>query len=123
MVSLKRCCKVVLSYVSARLGNLCLIPTQKVCPISENHVLTFIWVFKNLPIASEILTQPSRYKIAERNLLADGKGPQKSDTGSCLVIHLCCRLFLIQGLKIIITLNRIIDILGTYLNVLQVHKV
>ena len=37
---------------------------------------TFNWVFEYQPIAWNILTQTSRYKIAERNLLADEKGPQ-----------------------------------------------
>ena len=33
------------------------------------------WVFENERIASELLTQPSRYKRSERNLLADEIGP------------------------------------------------
>ena len=41
-------------------------------------VPTFNWVFGYQPIASQILTQPSRYKGAESNLLAAGKGPQLS---------------------------------------------
>ena len=44
--------------------------------------------FENQPIASGILTQPKRYKRAESKLLADKKGPQQKDPGSCLVIHL-----------------------------------
>ena len=39
------------------------------------HVPTFIWVFKNQPIVTGVLTQPSRCKRAENNLLADEKGP------------------------------------------------
>ena len=42
----------------------------------------------NPPLASGILTQPSRYIGAESNLLADEKGPKQGDAGSCLVIHL-----------------------------------
>ena len=38
-------------------------------------VPTFIWVFEYQPIALEILTQPSRYKRAESDLLADKTGP------------------------------------------------
>ena len=37
-------------------------------------VSTFNWVLNYQPIVSEILTQPSRYKRAERNLLAGEKG-------------------------------------------------
>ena len=33
-------------------------------------------LIENQPIASKILTQTSRYKRAESNLLADEKGPQ-----------------------------------------------
>ena len=58
-----------------------------VCPLSKDPVPTFNWVFENQPKASGILTQPSRYKRAESNLLADEKGPQQGDPGSCLVIH------------------------------------
>ena len=39
-------------------------------------VPTFHWFFEYQPIASVILTQPSRYKRAESNLQADEKGPQ-----------------------------------------------
>ena len=49
---------------------------------------TFNWVFENRPIASLVLTQPSRYKRAESNLLADEKGPQQGNPGSGLVMHL-----------------------------------
>ena len=34
---------------------------------------TFNWIFKNQPIVLGILIQPSRYKKAESNLLADEK--------------------------------------------------
>ena len=34
---------------------------------------TLNWVFENQPIALGILTQPSRYKREESNLLADEK--------------------------------------------------
>ena len=37
-------------------------------------VTTFNWVFEYQLIATEILTQPSRYNRAKSNLLADGKG-------------------------------------------------
>ena len=43
---------------------------------------------ENKPIASGLLTQPSRCKRAESNLLADETGPQQEDPGSCQVIHL-----------------------------------
>ena len=36
----------------------------------------FNWVFEYQPIASEILHQQSRYKKAERKLLADEKEPK-----------------------------------------------
>ena len=35
------------------------------------------YAFENQPIALVILTQPTRYKRAESNLLADKKGPQQ----------------------------------------------
>ena len=54
---------------------------------------TFNWVFKNQPIASRILTQPSRYKRAKSNLLADEKGPEQRDPGSCLVIHPILKIY------------------------------
>ncbi len=40
-----------------------------VLPHPMDLVTTFNWVFKYQPIASEILTQPSRFKRAESNLL------------------------------------------------------
>ena len=49
---------------------------------------TFNWVPENQPLASGIYTQPSRYKIAENNLLKDEKGPQQWDPGDCLAIQL-----------------------------------
>ena len=58
-----------------------------VCPRGGDPLPTFNWIFEYQPIASEILTQPSRYKRAESNLLADEKGPWKRGAG-CLVIHL-----------------------------------
>ena len=54
-------------------------------------MLTFAWAFENHSIASGILTQPSRYKRAESNLLSVEKGPQQRNPGSCLVIHLFLR--------------------------------
>ena len=51
-------------------------------------MLTFNLVFKNQPIASGISTQPSLYKRAGINMLADEKGPQQGGPGSCLVLHL-----------------------------------
>ena len=48
----------------------------------------FNWFFGNQLIVSGILTQPSRYKGAESNLLAAEKGPQQGDPGSCLVVQL-----------------------------------
>ena len=56
-------------------------------PHPEYHVLTFNWVFKNQPKASGILTQTSRHKKAEINLLSGVNGPPQGDHGSCLVIH------------------------------------
>ena len=46
---------------------------------------TFHQVFENQPIATEKLTQHSRYKRAEINLPADEKGPQQGDPGRCLL--------------------------------------
>ena len=51
------------------LGN-CMSPTHKSCADVQ-----FVGYEYQL-IASEILIQPSRYKRAENNLLADEKGPQ-----------------------------------------------
>ena len=44
--------------------------------LPEDPVPTSIWIFENQPITSGILTQPSRNKRAESNLLADEKDPQ-----------------------------------------------
>ena len=60
-----------------------------VCPILKDPVPT--WVFENQPIESGIITQLSRYNRAETNLLADEKGPQQGDPGSCLFINLYYR--------------------------------
>ena len=49
---------------------------------------TFNWVFENQPIASGILTLPSRYKRAKSNLLAGKNGPHQGIPGSFLDIHL-----------------------------------
>ncbi len=38
--------------------------------------ISIIWVFEYQPIASYVLTQPSHYKRAETNLLADKKVPK-----------------------------------------------
>ena len=46
-------------------------------PPFVDPVSTFNLVFEYEPIAPEILTQPSRYKRAESNLLADEKCPQR----------------------------------------------
>ena len=48
---------------------------------------TFDLVLKKQTKASGILTQPSRYKGRESNLLADEKGLQSEDPGSCLKIY------------------------------------
>ena len=48
----------------------------------------FYLVLENQPVESGIITQLSYYKRAESNLLADEKGPQHGDPGSCLDIHL-----------------------------------
>ena len=58
---------------------------------------TFNWTFENQHIESEILAQLNRYKRAEINLLADEKGPQQEDPGSCLVIHL---YFVLKPLRV-----------------------
>ena len=47
----------------------------------------FNWVLENQPIASVILTQPSRHKRVESNLLADEKGLQQGNPDSCLLIY------------------------------------
>ena len=55
----------------------------------EDPVPTLNWTFfEYLPIASGILTQLRHYRRAESNLLADEKGSQQGDPGSCLFIHL-----------------------------------
>ena len=60
-------------------------------------VPTFNWAFANRQLASEILTQPCRYKRAESNLIADEKGHHQRDLGSCLVIHL---YFILKPLRV-----------------------
>ena len=52
-------------------------------------MLTFALAFENQSIASGILTQPSRYKRAESNLLSDEKGPQQGDPSSWLDLLSC----------------------------------
>ena len=52
---------------------------------SVDPVSTFNFLFKKQQIPSGILTQPSRYKRAETNLLADEKGSQQRDPGSFLL--------------------------------------
>ena len=47
-----------------------------VCPHPVDLVPTFNWVFGYQPVVSVILSQPSRYKKEESNLLADEKGSQ-----------------------------------------------
>ena len=54
-------------------------------------VLTFNWFFEYQPIASEILTQPSRYKEAESNLIADKKGHCTYLDCISILIHLLDR--------------------------------
>ena len=51
---------------------------------------TFNWVFEYQPIESEILTQPSVYKRAENNLLADEKLEPGSSLGytSILIVYI-----------------------------------
>ena len=66
-----------------------------VFPLTEDPVPSFNWVFEKLPIALGIVTQPSRYKRAESNLLTDYKGLQHGDSGSCLVIHLYYKFILL----------------------------
>ncbi len=51
-------------------------------------VPTFNWGLEYQPIESYILTQPSRSKRAESNLLADEKGPQDRGQVVVWVIHL-----------------------------------
>ena len=58
------------------------------CSRGRDIVSTFNYVFEYQPIASEILTQPSRYKRAESNLLADEKGPQDRGQVAAFVKHL-----------------------------------
>ena len=45
-----------------------------VSPHPKGPVPTFIQALENQPLASGILTQPSRYKRVESNLLVDEKG-------------------------------------------------
>ena len=52
---------------------------------------TFNCVFEYQPIASEILIQPSRYKWAESNLIADEKGPCTYLDCISILIHLLDR--------------------------------
>ena len=51
-------------------------------------VQTLNWVFEYQPIALKILTQPSRYKRTESNLLADEIGPPDRGQVVDWVIHL-----------------------------------
>ena len=66
---------------------------MSVFPIPEDPVPTFNLFLENQLIASGILTQPSRYKRAKSNLLADEKGPEQRDPGSCLVIHPILKIY------------------------------
>ena len=50
---------------------------NNLCPHPKDLVQTFNWVFEDQPMASGILTQLSRYKRAESNLLADEKSPDR----------------------------------------------
>ena len=56
--------------------------------VGWDPVPTFNCVFEYQPIASEILKQPSRYKSAKSNLLADEKGPHHWNQVVFLAIHL-----------------------------------
>ena len=49
-----------------------------------NLLPTFNRVFEYRPIALEMLTQPNRFKKAERNLLADEKCPRQLEQHICL---------------------------------------
>ena len=49
---------------------------------------TFNWVFEYQPIASDMITQPSCFKMADRNLLADEKGPHYMGQVVVWFIHL-----------------------------------
>ena len=69
---------------------------------TKDPIPTFNLVFENQPIAWGILTQPSRYKKSRKHLLADEKGPQQRDPGSCLVIYLDEFTLLKKGLLVII---------------------
>ena len=60
-------------------------------PLPKDPMSTFNWIFENQPIASVILTQQSRYNLAESNLLADEKVLQLRVPKRCLVIHLYYR--------------------------------
>ena len=54
-----------------------------VCPHPVDTVSTSNWVFEYQPIASQTLTQLSRYKRAESHLLADEKEqPPPPPTGT-----------------------------------------
>ena len=58
---------------------------------------TFNLFFENQPIASVILSQPSRYKRAERNLLADEKGSHQGDPGGYISIFRYRFIFRVPG--------------------------
>ena len=56
--------------------------------LPKEPVSTYTWIFENKPKALRILTQPSGYKRAESNWLADEKGPKQGDPGSRLNIYI-----------------------------------
>ena len=58
------------------------------CPQPVDPVRSFIWVFQYQPLASSLLTQPSRYENVENNLQADEKGLQDMGQVVVWVIHL-----------------------------------
>ena len=70
----------------------------KYIPVPEDPVPTFNWVCDQL-IASEILTQLSRYKRAESNLLSDKKGPHNLGQVVVWVIHLYLYIYVSNLIK------------------------
>ena len=56
-------------------------------PLGLDPGPTFNWAIEIQPIALEILTQPSRFKTPERDLLADKKGPNHLGQVVFWVIH------------------------------------
>ena len=68
---------------------------------------TFNRDFKDIPIALGILAKSSSYKRPESNFIADKKGPQHGDPGSCLSMFI--DLFLEESCVETVFLTILID--------------